>query len=364
MKKVKSIVFELELEGQGIVNNDSTEQQNIFWADYNENKVNNKDASMHRLLNDVQNGKSNFNFAKKTFFKDEKGRLDYKIKISSDCLRNAIFSKSAVAYIGNIVHNPYVKFSFIGSHMGLSRGYLTTNGKDAESHKRKSTFTLTDAIQTNNAVSSMETFSKSGQKSETSLFKKETIGEITYKSKGFIDLAQTQFISLDPLFDRKSFDSDEMPYFNQFYKMNFNKKTDANLGYFLLNNSAIEIPEYGVKLDEDSVLENVKYVLKNIFNLSINRTKAYCRVKELKIKLITDAIGDSINDNWLILKSEKDIDKLKFEVEDFYVSAPEDLRIEYRDIVEKELLEKQNLKKATAKEKSKSKAKKNEVSED
>jgi hypothetical protein len=46
-------------------------------------------------------------------------------------------------------------------------------------------------------------------KSDTTIFNKETIGEITYDVEGAFNLQSMEFLSSDPIFDRYSFNSDD-----------------------------------------------------------------------------------------------------------------------------------------------------------
>ena len=71
---MKTILFKLELEGEGIVNFDSSSQRFLF----NGTK-----------FKDLFHAHDNVKYAKKVLYQDENGVLsDYKIKISSACLRD------------------------------------------------------------------------------------------------------------------------------------------------------------------------------------------------------------------------------------------------------------------------------------
>ena len=123
--KVKQVNFKIELEGNGIVNYDA-ENQKFIWN--RESKEGNK--------NQFISGNSNNKYAKKHFYRKADGSLDYKIKISSDSLRNAIFRGDAIATNPSISHHKSLLNSFIGSTMGLVRGYMFAG--NPETFKRKS----------------------------------------------------------------------------------------------------------------------------------------------------------------------------------------------------------------------------------
>ena len=82
MKKIKTIQFKLNLTGDGIVNFDSNEQKWIH--------INNTTGLSGNRNDNVSYAKKNF-YKTNKLDKDSKEILDYKIKISSDCLKKAIF---------------------------------------------------------------------------------------------------------------------------------------------------------------------------------------------------------------------------------------------------------------------------------
>jgi hypothetical protein len=98
------------------------------------------------------------------------------------------------------------------------------------------------------------------------------------------------------------------------------KNFNSELGYYQLNGSAIDIPEQGIKLSNENVLDLVKITLKKMLAINIKRRGSFAKVSALKIKLIENPVEELLsgNDNWIELKSFEDIDKLDFVVEDFY----------------------------------------------
>jgi hypothetical protein len=315
--KVKHLNFEVELEGNGIVNFDAKEQK-FLWG--RESKDGNP--------NDFTSRNNNNMYAKKVFFRNEDGKLNYKIKISSDSLRNSIFKGDAIATTPSIMHQKTLLNSFIGSVMGLIRGYMFAD-EASETIKRKSPLTIGAAIQKNNAVSYMEFHARSGEKktnndsdkSDTSIFNRETIGDIIYRARGCVNLENLQFLSSDPIFDRYSFNSDDFEVLKMFLEKtlpNFNNE----LGYYTLKTSAIDVSEYGIKLTNEQNLFLIKELLKRILGINISRATGFANVKSLKIELVNNPIKNSEN-QVIEIKSIDDIDALDFEIEDFYVLADE-----------------------------------------
>ena len=305
MKKgIKNILFKVELSGFGIVNYDSNEQKEM--------------ASQVNLKTKYNNN----SFAKKNFYKNEEtGELEYKIKISSDCLRNAIFGEDVVAQCGYLPNNVIV--STIASPYSLLRGYLNVD----KNFKFKSPVTITDAEQTSNTKSVMETFSRSGQKNEdvemtdNTFFKKETVGDISYATKGYIDLELLQFVSATPFYDRMAFNPEDFELYKTFLKTKLNN-FDSKLGYYQKITSSINIPEYGFKFSEENVKELCKGFFKRLLSTKIKRKNSYANVSKVKIKYVFNPLTDTFDNpnGWIDINSENDID---FSMEDCYMIVPE-----------------------------------------
>jgi hypothetical protein len=319
-KKVKHVNFELTLKGNGIVNYDSADQK-FLWN--RESKKGNKNV--------FSSSDNNNSYAKKHYFSDKNGDLSYKIKISSDALRNAIFKGDAIATNPSIQHHKSLLNSFIGSPLGLIRGYMFANEK--ETLKRKSPLTITSAIQTNDSVSYMEFHCRGGEK--LAPFNKETIGNITYSAEGCINLQSLEFLSCDPIFDRNSFNADDFDILKMFLSKNL-PNFNSELGYYNLKTSAIDVSEYGFKLNNENIIYLIKETLKRILTISIERATAYAKLDTLKIDLIVDPL-DSTKNQTIELKSLQDIDELNFEIYQFYSLSDETTAKNTRDIIENEI---------------------------
>ena len=336
--KVKHVNFQLELIGNGIVNFDSGDQK-YLWNQ--ESKNGNKNIFTSKDNNNM--------YAKKHYFRKDDGSLDYKIKISSDCLRNSIFRDDAIATNPSIAHNTVLLNSFIGSTLGLVRGYMFAGNTNAL--KRKSPLTITSAIQTNNAESYFEFHSRSGQKKvgddsdtgDTTIFNKETIGDITYEANGFINVQSLEFLSADPIFDRYAFNSDDFNLLKTFLTNNL-PNFNSELGYYNLKTSAIDVAEYGIKLNQENVIFLIKETIKRLLNININRSGAYVKVGKLRIQLVVDALNENAN-QWIEISNIDDIDNLTFDVEDFYILSDETeakkQRIEIEEKIKSELKQKE-----------------------
>ena len=330
MSKVKNVLIKLDLVGNGIVNFDSPEQKFMF----NGSKLHN-----------MKTGYNNVNYAKKNFYKDEEGNLSYKLKISSNCLRHEIFNKDILAHSSNIIHHPHLLNSYIASPVSILRGY-TEGEKGGDNIKRKSPLSISSAEQTNNSISYLELQTRSGEKNQdpnevdNTLFKKESVGTIEYSTIGNIDLMYLQFISCDQVFDRYSFNPDYYEIYKGFLKTHL-PMFDSELGYYQLATSVIEIPEYGIKLNNETIVELVKGALSRILQINIMRANGFAKTSKLEYKLVYDVIEDNFNseDGWVTVNSMKDIESLNFEVQDFYVQEDTQKAIEKREFIEAKLAE-------------------------
>jgi len=349
---VKNILFKIKLKGKGIVNYDSNEQKRILF---------NYDSKNTNHLRDTN---KNVSFAKKNFFLDKNGILNYKIKISSDALRNNIFKEDLVAQTSSFIYHPALLYSYIASPLGILRGYMFA-GKDGKTIKRKSPLTITDAEQISSGKSYIETFSRSGEKdihenkevSDTSFFKKETIGDIEYQTEGNLNIGDLQFISADSIFDRVCFNPNEYEdYYKKFAEVNISDY-NGDIGYYTMKTSIVDIPEYGLLLSDKTVKVLIKEIFKRILKLNIVRTKAYAELYELNIKLVENPLIDTFNNknNWISINSEDDIEQLINNIQFFKMYEKEDdtKAKEIRQKIEDEYNKKQELAKKSKLKKSK-----------
>ena len=316
MKNVKRIEFRLVIEGNGIVNFDSGDQKFIF------NGTN---------LNKLKSRNDNVNYAKKNFYTDDKGELTYKIKISSNSLRHQIFKDTIFAQTPNVRHDDIIFISYLANQAGLLRGYMDAP-KNGETVKHKGGLCITSAEQINNAVSQLEFFANSGEKDSNSLFSKETVGDIAYQAIGSIDVRELQFLSCDKVFGRYGINPDSF----ELYKMLFKTKMpsyDGNLGYYKMVSSYIDIPEYGIKIGNQTTVELIKWLFINMLEYYVGRSNAYARTQSLEYRYITNGTNPNLNP-WTRLDSSDDIDVINFDVSENYVLTDSNDAKKLRDSID------------------------------
>ena len=329
----KSILFKVALQGHGIVNYDSNDQK---WA-WNA-MVRNSERVNHE---NVQFGKHRYYLRDK----DEKGEIyDRHLVISADCLRHNIFIDDFLFQSPNVFAHPVLFNKMIASVGALLRGYMfAQEGKSAL--RKKSCLNITEAEQTNDAISTIETFSRSGHRevredendtADNSFFKRESIGEITYAAKGSVDLKELQFVSLSELYDRMAVNSDD---FTTLYKPELEKALGPihDPGYYVIKNSAVQTPEYGFILSGSQIVFLVKELFKRLLRLSINKSSGgYAEVAEVQIKYVEDPLKHRMNidADWIPLSDEEQI---QFDPDIFYERMDDETARSYTKLIEKNL---------------------------
>lgn len=306
---VKAVKFEINLKGRGVVNFDDSSKRFLMMKYEGVNKSD--------YLND------NVKIAKKEYTED-----GFKLKISSGCMRKAIYADTMEYVTPEIAYSKTVLGSAIASPTMLTRGYMFAV-KDGVSVKRKGVLSISDAIQTNDAKIIVETCTASGQRNDTSMFGVENVGDITYKSVGSISIKDLQFVSTDPRYDRLAVPHDwidnETSIYRTALKCNI-PNIEPKVGYFMAKTSLNKLGRYaesGMVINNEAVKSIVKELLANIRKLSITRATAFAEVESFKIKLIKDVINDNINGEWIEINSVEDIENLDLNFEDFYEEVDE-----------------------------------------
>lgn len=313
MEKIKGIRFKMNLEGQGVVNFDG--MVNIF------------SQKQLKGFEHIDPRNKNYKFAKKSYTVDEEGKLDYKLKISSACLRHEMFTNPFGNTPISIRGIKTEWYHYLLSSNGLLRGYMFTDDS-TPTVKRKSPVTICDAIQTNDAKSFMEIGTQSGNiysDSEISLHTHEQVGDITYTAEGFINIQELRFISCDLKYDRLAINPDILVNVNDnkeniadtVLKNLYGKDAKYDIGLFYYNEfaKASEL-ELGILLGDEITINLVKDALMRMFDVYIKRSGSFAKVKNIEIQLVSDVLDTS--NEWLELNSHSDIANLNFEVDNAY----------------------------------------------
>jgi hypothetical protein len=323
MSDVRSILFKVKLAGHGVVNFDSGDQK-FTW---------------NALVSQGEKSRfDNVQFAKKRWYKkdgkDKNGNdlFDYKIVISADCLRHNIFIDDFFYQSPNVFAHPSLLYKMIATPSAVLRGYFfAREGKT--SFKRKSSIAITEAEQTNGAISTIETFSRSGKKEErdeetdtgdTTFFKRECVGDIEYMAMGAVDLRELQFVSMSELYDRLAVIPDD---FNTYYRPVLEKHLNSRLlepGYFIIRGSAICTPEYGFTFSADQQQALVREFFKRLLRTQVTKSAGgYAHITEVKIKYVYDPLVDRVDsaEGWKTLGKESEIEFKPFSFYEQYEQA-------------------------------------------
>lgn len=321
MEKVKSIFFRGTLKGQGIVNFDSNDQKFTY-----------------RQIEENANERfDNISYSKKCFFKNPNNKLDYKVKISSNCLKHELFKDSFMFQSPNVMHNDGLLLLAIANPAAILRGFLYT-AKEAP-YKRTSPISLLDSVQTCNAKSYLDFHNRSGEKvmdenqADITLFKKESIGDITYDLNGSIDLKQLKFLSCDIVFDRLGLNYDLLePYMKTLKKRLPNLKYEQ--GYYQMVGSDIQIPELGVNFSDETVNDLIRDFFRRVLSLNITKSGAYAAIDTLEYKLVYDVIKDKRNseDGWVSLTQPSDFEDI--EIFESYVLEDNEIALKLREDID------------------------------
>jgi hypothetical protein len=247
------------------------------------------------------------------------------------------------------MRNDVIYCNYLLSPVGLVRGYAFMDRVEGLSLKRKSPFTIIDAVQTNDTISHMEVGTTTGERNDTSLFYNEKVEDITYLTKGVFDLCRLKFISADPICDRLAIKDDwiSTDLVNKSFKKHYGNIASPKYGHFTYVNRAKYVDkcysEYGILLNDELVEYLVKRTLKNMLNMNIRKNNAFAYTSKLQVKLVDDitSMEQTMNSSkgWINIITMDDIDSLNLtNIEEFYVEGS-DSDFKVREEMEKKYKE-------------------------
>lgn len=317
--KIKSIAFRMQLEGNGVVNFDGNEQKKIL------------KFLCGTPINDGGGQNENYKFAKKEFFElpkeeqTEYKKFGYRLKISSECLRHALFNET---------YNPSIIYTApLLAHYTFSKSRLIQGWMWADSTKTTPSVVKSSALSISHASSDAVPFlelqtqdipkEKTSDESSTSLYFKENVGRVNYNVDGFIDIEKLQFLSADPFFGRMAVNASwvegedclmDKTFMNLYgcipYKKGWWQSSTQHMSKY--------VGEFGMKFDNEFVVMLLKDLLKRLLNMNITRATAYAKTAKLEIKL------GMFDGKWFEL-TEEVIDNLTFDnLFDFYTEVSEE----------------------------------------
>lgn len=291
----REIVFQVELEGAGVVQKDQAGQQYMYIKSQN-------------ATNLSQLGNDNITFAKANFYKnpnytgeDKSTEKQFirKIKISGAGLRHAIHAATMPFHSPQFFQNNAIRWPLMASMDYILRGYMYAPRKgsqDGENIRRASAYEIGDAEECSGAQSTMEVRTTSGMRTDTSLFYDETIGKTKYSTLGVINLAQLQFISASANADRMALSADDLPFVSTIMKKQYGEDS-VKEGYYYLNGAVEQLAEKGLLLSDELVNKMVSHLFVLISNLYIGKQSAFVKVSKITAKFISDPTNDFVSDS-------------------------------------------------------------------
>ena len=360
VKTVKGLLFKVKMDGIGTVNFDDSDARFIV------SRYGNPATKKPYSNSNIKVAKSEY----RQVGTDENGTPLYKrtLKISSECLRHAIFEKDYDVTNGRIMRNDAFLSSFISSPAALLRGYMFAD--DKETIKAKSPVTIGAAIETSGAVITPEIGTVSGDKEKTSLFYTENTGRTKYETKGFVNLKQLEFLSCDNFFERRAVKSSWVETENGLLNVAFKQrygKVPYSLGVYTATANAFtkHIGEYGLHFNMDFRKYLIVEFFKRLLSVNITRSGSFARVSEISVKPVYDGLKDTFesNDGWVDLSSEAEIGEFveSLNIYDFYEECDNDAKAVMDEL---RILEEENRKEKEKKEKKKISNKKKSKTEE
>jgi hypothetical protein len=315
---VKSVWFKGSLKGRGVVNYDGKDAR---WA------LQKYIGRMEKALS-FDNVKVAKHSIRKIGEEDGKPKYEVRLKISSACIRHAIFEADQPFHNPLIVHAPKPLIRLISSVVGLLRGYMF-EVKGVSNIKRKSPVLFTDAEQSNDTVSTFDIGSQLAPKVEKesaddasglTLHYKECICEVVYDFEGAIDLNLLQFISMSQMYDRLAFNPDYLEDYRVGLKNTLGSEAPTR-GWYIYKTASNGLPEEGLLLTQEQVVVLVREFFTRLLRLCIIRGGGgYAKLENLRVKHISDPIIDLSSDEsgYYPVKSVGDLQLKPENVEVFY----------------------------------------------
>ncbi len=258
---------------------------------------------------------------KKMLRKGNKDKIEEIATISPQCFMKVIKNYT---YSPNIAYNDWLDLVFRYSYQGILFGFLTKNGK----YKRSRGMGMSFAKQDDKSIINTFVGSRSGKKTsvdelelnaedkkhaqkDTSLFRKETIGDTLYTAKGNFDFRNLEFFSCDPQTDSAGFNPDEIGRIQEIGarihpgfvpELCFTTKTDC----------VNEYPEHGIFFPSDVVIDVMKFGLYRIIDelILVQRNDAHLYTERLLLKPVIRPTINLIADEsgWVEIRTKEDVD--------------------------------------------------------
>ena len=310
MNKVKNIKFHLTWKGNGCVNYNGSNVTKAL-------KKSGVDVPYHEV-----NGKNepckNVMFGKANYTIDESGNVVRIPKISATCIRNAILKEAEKSGI-QMAYVPEVMALFLSSPAGYLHGHMLPVGNG---YGRDSVLMVTD-LNAINGVYNMENFTshsfdEDGNRSNTSFYAKETLGETKYESTIVFNVARAQFLCLDDRFGKKSIPSDvyESGILERAFVKRIGRKPYTE-GIFTDSSDCFGkyYGMYGYLFDDEYINYLLNKFIEMLWKTEINKATGNLYLEKIEMYVETDPLA---SEKEYVTLDKKDCGSYKFEYEQFW----------------------------------------------
>ena len=265
---LKSIEFSVEISGNGLVNFNGGKNSSLGHS----------------------TGYDNAKYAKEHVY-NINGELEAKKIISSNLLRKEILGSDTLVSAQLVLDNKSLRSKVISDRKMLLRGWLFAG--DKLTVRRKSPISIIAAEQIDNNKTTMEfctsrdmtTDTSTGEtkKSSTSIYTKETIGDIKYRTTINVNMTGLQLMSFDDRFDRMACKEDELL---DFMKNLNSKGYTCEKGNYFTNSNDMSISEQCIKFDGKFIKDSLIELVRNTINLNIVRSDAFAKTSNVGVKFL------------------------------------------------------------------------------
>jgi hypothetical protein len=288
-QNIREVLFQVTLEGNGIVQRDSNDQKWMYQKSENHSPVPSAGGK----------AASNFSLAKANYYKDGE-KIIRKIKISSAWIRHEIHVESIPFYTPQMFSLDVMRKKLIASPDYLLRGYLhapTKDSLDVEITKRKSPYQITDAEEISGVIPCLEARSTTGPRNDTSFFADETVGATKYQAEGSLNISLLRFVSTSSIADRRAIKDNDKEDFKKNFEGRFGEGTVEHGLFFNANSDMQHIAESGFMISDNATVDLVNILFNQMAKVSKTARNASAKITSIKVKMISNPFED-MADEW------------------------------------------------------------------
>lgn len=262
------IEFKISLKGNGVVSFGSSE------------------GVPQEFLQPHENAK----YAKVNVTSGPDGLVRRELFISPQCLKQALFLAPAGACL-NILPEPQ-RVKLYATPTFLLKGWMNAK-KGEDTYKRKSPFSIGQAVEVSGAVPTFNVGTNVGMRDENSLFYVENVGNTEYEAHATLNVGELSFLPLDPTLDRLSLP--DYIYNNPLFAKRYEEAFGVAMGkrgLYVRKSDPTETGEVGIIIGNKEINQMAKMVYSSLRNLRIDKGTSFAAVSS-----VTAVIKESHSDD-------------------------------------------------------------------